>query len=579
MEVGSLHAGQQRNVLFKLQLESPESADKMALYTPLARILTIYTAGDNEPHLHHHTIRAIDLPRLSHKKPIEAGLPLRFILEGDETTMDTSLFQHGLVEALAPHFEDVRKGYFPLDGKVANLDAFDAELKREIGEDKNEVIVDLRFNKADPALASAIVAKVGELYEDGTLQLVIHAKLREAELGHKLVDWKIPGEETLRRLSQVSLCRALELMLIGDEQGADASLSAMIKENAFADINPSGNIEAMCLAQKSIAYNCYQQSKCFHALHSICSSQQQQHPTAAASWPPLQRYETPAAWKRGRYLAEIQCEREKIPHRMEPVAAEMCTSSSVKVMWGEAEGNGSPITKYTLRLLAASTGTEIVREYQAPRTSCCVDELKPDTYFMAICASNSVHQGPVSNAILCVLTPATKSTEVPFVNASISNENWKWYPGLKLWERMPDTAGDGTWPPRVTPAQCIQQKIPSCPSQVVVNASSGNSIEVMWEQVLDEGEPTTEYTLVAVEMAQGVQVTRCYDSSVTECSVGDLKPGVYFVSIFASNRVSKGMLSPPAVCNTVQGKKAMSAADHSFEFQIGGVRFRRSANI
>jgi hypothetical protein len=578
MEVGSLHVGQQRNILFKLQLESPESADKTALYTPLARMLTIYTAGDNEPHLHHHTIRAIDLPRLACKKPIQAGLPLRFVLEGDVTTMDTSIFQHGLVEALAPHFEDVRKGYFPLDGCEANIDAFDAVHKQDLAEDKNEVVLDLRFNKEDPALAAAVVTKVAELFEDGSLQMIIHAKLREAELDHKLVDWKVPGEETLRRLSQVELCKALEMMLVGDEQGANASLSAMVKENEFLAIDPSGNIQAMCQAQKSIAYNCWQQSKCFHALRSICSSQQQQHPTVAASWPPLQRYETPAAWKRGRYLAEIQCEREKIPHRMEPVSAERCTSSSMKVAWGEAEGNGSPITKYTLRLLAASSGTEIVREYQAPRTTCCVDDLAPDTYFVAVCGSNSLHEGPVSNATMCTVT-ASADTEVPFVKASMGDENWKWYPGLKLWERMPDTSGDGSWPPRITPAQCIQQQIPSCPSEVVVNASSSNSIEVMWEQVPENGEPVTEYTLVAVEMSQGVQVTRCYDSSVTECSVDNLKPGVYFVSIFASNSVSKGVLSPPVVCNTVQGKKAMSAADHSFEFQIGGVRFRRSAGI
>merc|ERR1719473_231281 len=580
VEVGSLHAGQKRSVLFKLELESPESADKMALNNPLARILTIYTAGENESHLHHHTIRAIDLPRLSCKKPIASGLPLRFTFEGDVASFDSALFQHALVEALKPHFDKVRKGYFPVDGVVANTDAFDAVHQVEVDNAKHEVIVDLRFNQEDPTLGAALAQKVSALFDDGSLQLVVHSKLREAELEHKLVRWKIPGEETLRRWSQIELCKALGMCVEGNEQGAQESLSAMAHAKWVSDIDPSGSTLGVCTAQKAIAFNSRQKDMNFHVLQNICSSQQQQHPTVAGSWPPLQRYETPAVWKRGQYLADAQCEREKIPQRMQPVTAEMCTSTSLKVTWEQVEGNGLPVSKYILRLLAASTGTEIVREYDAPRVTCCVDELVPDTYFLAICASNGVHEGAVSNATVCVVAASAQQEEpeVPFVQATVSGENWRWYPGLLLWERMPDEEGQ-PWPPRITPAQCIQRKMPSCPSEVAVNASSNGSIEVMWEEVEDGGEPITEYTLIVVEMSQGLQVTRSYDSSVTDCTVDELKPGTYFVSIFASNSVSKGTMSPPVVCNTKQAKKVASAADHTFEFRIGGVRFRRAAGI
>ena len=149
---------------------------------------------------------------------LAARLPLRFTFEGDVASFDSALFQHALVEALKPHFDKVRKGYFPVDGVVANTDAFDAVHQVEVGNAKHDVIVDLRFNQEDPTLAAALAQKVSAMFDDGSLQLVVHSKLREAELEHKLVGWKIPGEKTLHRWSQIELCKALAMCVEGNEQ-------------------------------------------------------------------------------------------------------------------------------------------------------------------------------------------------------------------------------------------------------------------------------------------------------------------------------------------------------------------------
>jgi len=181
------------------------------------------------------------------------------------------------------------------------------------------------------------------------------------------------------------------------------------------------------------------------------------------------------------------------------------------------------------------------------------------------------------------------------------------------------------WPPRITHAKVVQQQIPLAP-KVAASPSSDTSIEVMWTplfwdstanatstrapttntngsaassgaeasrlaagggQINGGCAPLTTHTVVLVCAKTGKQVrTQVYDASVTDCCIQDLGSSEgdeavdseegqqYYVSVFASNALETGMLSAPALVR-LKSRKVPSSADTTFEFTIGGVRFRR----
>jgi hypothetical protein len=57
-----------------------------------------------------------------------------------------------------------------------------------------------------------------------------------------------------------------------------------------------------------------------------------------------------------------------------------------------------------------------------------------------------------------------------------------------------------------------------------------------------------------------------------------LVSGEYNVAVFASNGFALGLLSNPVLVR-LKSRKVPSSAESTFEFMIGGVRFRRPAEI
>jgi len=350
----------------------------------------------------------------------------------------------------------------------------------------------------------------------------------------------------------------------------------------------------------------------------------------AGRWAPVSRYLTKEAARAGELLAEVQWRRENVPARMQAVALKAVSKTCVVVDWNtpdsnlqaDESGNKGGVVEYTLRVVKAGGlvhgKKELVRRYEAPRTQACVDQLEAGTYFFTISATNGKWFGAASDVSKVMVegekaaaadTPETDAGEPEFIKVVTAAESqWKWYPALKIWEQLPigsDTGDDdsGAWPPRVNHAKIVQVQIPPAP-EIAASPSSASSIEVMWNQmfwestgmttttkppaVLNGGEvlggcaPVKTYSVVAVCAKTGKQTTQVYDASVTDCCIQDLggedSNGHYHVSVFATNEYSTGLLAPPVLVR-LQSRKVPSTAETTFEFTIGGVRYRRPADL
>jgi len=323
-------------------------------------------------------------------------------------------------------------------------------------------------------------------------------------------------------------------------------------------------------------------------------------------------------------MGNVQWDREQVPERMEAVGVTAVSDECVQITWEVPGSNmlGVTVTDYTLRVVKAGGGIHggamLCRKFEAPRKQCCVDQLEGGTYYVSVCAGNGKWDGAMSQVSTVVVKGKKSKGQAQAQAASASSSNqaddggedkvefikvasgvdraWKWYPAMKLWEQMPpvDVDGkEGRWPPRVTHAQTVQQQIPlAC--EIAASPSSPTSIEVMWQPQYhskeEEGEvhggcaPHKTYSVAVVCAATGAQVTRVYDSSVSDCCItglgqeGSGSNGQYHVAVFASNGFSMGLLSSPVLVR-LKGRKVPSSADNTFEFTIGGVRFRRPADL
>lgn len=314
---------------------------------------------------------------------------------------------------------------------------------------------------------------------------------------------------------------------------------------------------------------------------------------------------------------------------MLPVTATAASDACVQLAWGvpvpDSNVQGTAVTHYTLRAVKAG-GTihgkaVLERVYEAPRSRCCIDQLTGGTYYFTVCAGNGKWDGAMSDVSTCVVIGTKeennnnnnnqeeekKEKVTEFIKVSTVDREWKWYPAMSMWEQLPavnenNPEEEGMWPPQVTVAETIQQQVPLA-VEIAASPSGNGSIEVMWNAKYrsgsgedddgtgryGEGEvtggcaPHKTYHVAVVCAATGKQITKVYDSSVSDCCVqglggSDGSNGNYHVAVWASNGFSMGLLSKPILVR-LKGRKVPSSADNTFEFKIGGVLFRRPADI
>jgi chemotaxis protein histidine kinase CheA len=462
----------------------------------------------------------------------------------------------------------------------------------------------------------------------------------------ELVHYTIPGVQCVNRLAQVAMCEALAT---GDDTRFQSTLtlpdfarcdpnrdaaSATLAQRQIgmymcsSSAGEGGKYAAIMSEQQQ------QQAQCASEWPSVSY-------TSCHTLPlPPSRYLTSESRRTGELLGNYQWAREQVPCRMLPVTATAASDACVQLAWGvpvpDSNVQGTAVTHYTLR--AVKAGGEIhgkavlERVYEAPRSRCCIDQLTGGTYYFTVCAGNGKWDGAMSDVSTCVVIGTKEENNknnnnqeeekrekvTEFIKVSTVDREWKWYPAMSMWEQLPavnenNPEEEGMWPPQVTVAETIQQQVPLA-VEIAASPSGNGSIEVMWNAKYrsgsgsgsgedddgtgtgtgryGEGEvtggcaPHKTYHVAVVCAATGKQITKVYDSSVSDCCVqglggsdgSDGSNGNYHVAVWASNGFSMGLLSKPILVR-LKGRKVPSSADNTFEFKIGGVLFRRPADI
>jgi hypothetical protein len=578
IDLGPLHALQQRSLSFKVALPTAAHANKLSKQTPLARIVFVYQTGEGAANACVHTasLRAVDVPRLCIRKPVEDGLPLRFLFDNEEEDFDHRPFQEALAEMLG-----VKNASVPVD-KVTTHQSFHT----------GQSVVDLRIARQTPQRTAELHDAIVRAFEAGELAALgqpggaASTAAPPPEDGRdedpagpvapRLTAVQRPGFATLTRVAQRASTAVLSAAASGDAVVAKEALGALLGSKVVANTDPAGAIRAQCDAELALALNAIESGAAPHLANVIGAAHRHQHFTGQSLSPALNAYVTPAARKLGDSLAIFQCDREQIPLQMDAPSAAASSSSSLHVGWAPAQVySGAAVASYVVSVVEAGTGREIRREFRTPRTSCCIDGLDVGAYFVSIAANNGTSRSafsPVTScAIAAVLAEGLLGAK-PFVGADTGPARWRWYPCLQQWDRVPEEA-DAAWPAPMTSVQCVRDSVPAAPTWRIAPSSS-STLDVVWDETDGNGAALESFTLLVMDDA-GVQRTLQYGADVRKARVTDLAPGDHSVAMFATNGVCDGLLSDPQVCTISAEAEAEAPAKDYFEFSIGGKTYTR----